>query len=97
MPRAFVQSFFNMHAPRQPHAVIYQLSASFFGFVFLFIYFSLKTSLFPSTFVPLLLRSERMMAELSMIGGWVRFRPLYRRRYLGDLIMRYVGHSSISV
>ena len=34
------------------------------------------------------------MAELSMVDGWVRFRPLYRGRCLGNLIMCYVGHSS---
>ena len=34
-PRPFVQSFFDMHAPRQPHAVTSQLSASFFFSFFL--------------------------------------------------------------
>ena len=42
------------------------------------------------------LRSERMMAELTMVDGWVRFRPLYRGRCLRNLIMCYVGHSSRS-
>ena len=36
------------------------------------------------------------MAELSMIDGWVRFRPLYCGRYLGDLIMRCVSHNIYS-
>ena len=42
------------------------------------------------------LRSERVMAELSMANEWVRFRTLYRGRYLGELIMCYVGHTKIT-
>ena len=41
-PRPFVQSFFDMHAPQQPHAVTEQLSVSFFVVVA-----SLEISLFP--------------------------------------------------
>ena len=46
-------SFFDMHAPRQPHAVTCQMSASFFLFLFLLFFISLEMSLFPSIFVPL--------------------------------------------
>ena len=46
-PRPFVQSFFDMHALRQPHAVTEKFSASFFVFI------SLKISLLPCIFVPL--------------------------------------------
>ena len=41
----------------------------------------------------ILLRPERMAADCLRYDGWVRFRPLYRGRCLGDLITRYVGHS----
>ena len=52
-PRPFVQSFFDMHAPRQSHAVTNCLR-TFCFYLFLFFFFSsLETSLFPSIFVPL--------------------------------------------
>ena len=41
-----------------------------------------------------LLRSERVMTELSTVDRWVKFCPLYCGRCLGNLIMCYVGHSS---
>ena len=41
-----------------------------------------------------LLRSECVMADVLWLEGWVRFRTLYRWRYLRDLIMYNVGHSS---
>ena len=47
-PRPFVQSLFDIQAPRQPHVFLSFFLFSFFPFV------SLEMSLFPSTFVPLL-------------------------------------------
>ena len=43
------------------------------------------------------LRSECVMAELSMVDRWGKFRLLYRGRHLGSLITRYAGHSSRNV
>ena len=51
-PRPFVQSFFDMYGPRQPHAVTKQLSASFFVFVCFFFFVYLEMSLFLNIFVP---------------------------------------------
>ena len=50
-PRPFVQSFFDMYGPRQPHAVTKQLPASFFVFVCFFFFVYLEMSLFPNIFV----------------------------------------------
>ena len=46
----FVQSFFDMHAPRQPHAASYLKP---FCVIFLFFSSSLEMSVFPSNFLPL--------------------------------------------
>ena len=43
-----------------------------------------------------MLRSERVMAELSMVDRWGKFRPLYHGRCMGNLIMCCVGQSSRS-
>ena len=37
--------------------------------------------------------SKRVMTGISMVDGWVTFRPLYRERCLGNLVMSYVGQS----
>ena len=52
-PRPFAQSFFDIHAPRHPHAVTQQLSASFFVFVSSFFLFLWGYRFFPSIFVSL--------------------------------------------
>ena len=71
-PRPFVQSFFDMHAPRQPHAVTQQLSAFFFVFLS---FLSLEMSLFPSIFVPLLfsLCMESTSHVFFPPSGWCFF------------------------
>ena len=43
------------------------------------------------------MRSERVMAELFMVDRWMRFRPLYRGRCLGYLIICYFGHTPVVI
>ena len=48
-----------------------------------------------SSIWPSVLSRQSVRRSFSLCyDRWVRFRPLYRRRFLGSLATRYVGHSS---